>query len=47
MGMFERDTEIYRDRDAFREDYQPDGLVGREAEIDTYRAALQPTRDQR
>ncbi len=42
MGMFERDREIYRDRDAFREDYQPDRLVGREAEIDTYRAALQP-----
>lgn len=42
MGMFERDAEIYRDRDAFREDYQPDRLVGREAEIDTYRAALQP-----
>ncbi|MEZ3118123.1 orc1/cdc6 family replication initiation protein [Halobaculum sp. MBLA0147] len=42
MGMFERDTEIYRDRDALREDYQPETLVGREAEIDTYRAALQP-----
>jgi len=42
MGMFERDTDIYRDRDALREDYQPDELVGRDEELDTYRAALQP-----
>ena len=42
MGMFERDTEIYRDRDALREDYQPAQLVGRDEELDTYRAALQP-----
>lgn len=42
MGMFERDTDIYRDRDALREDYQPEQLVGRDGELDTYRAALQP-----
>jgi cell division control protein 6 len=42
MGMFERDNEIYRDRDALREDYQPEELVGRDEELDTYRAALQP-----
>ncbi|WP_049979434.1 orc1/cdc6 family replication initiation protein [Halolamina rubra] len=42
MGMFERDTDIYRDRDALREDYQPEELVGRDEELDTYRAALQP-----
>ncbi len=27
MPLFERDTEIYRDRDALREDYQPEELV--------------------
>ncbi|ESP86885.1 orc1/cdc6 family replication initiation protein [Candidatus Halobonum tyrrellensis] len=42
MGLFERDTEIYRDRDALREDYQPAELVGRDEELRTYRAALQP-----
>lgn len=42
MGMFERDTEIYLDRDALREDYQPTNLVGRDTELDRYRAALQP-----
>lgn len=42
MGLFERDTEIYKDRDALREDYQPAELVGRDAELDQYQAALQP-----
>jgi cell division control protein 6 len=42
MGLFERDTEIYRDRDALREDYQPEELVGRDDELATYRTALQP-----
>lgn len=42
MAMFERDTEIYRDRDALREDYQPDEVVGRAEELDAYQAALQP-----
>ncbi|XVH33566.1 orc1/cdc6 family replication initiation protein (plasmid) [Haloferacaceae archaeon DSL9] len=42
MGLFERDTDIYRDRDALREDYQPEELVGRDDELGTYQAALQP-----
>jgi cell division control protein 6 len=42
MALFERDTNIYTDRDALREDYQPDELVGRSDELDTYQAALQP-----
>jgi len=42
MGMFERDTEIYRNRDALREDYQPDELVGRDEELERYKTALQP-----
>ncbi|MBV0902818.1 Cdc6/Cdc18 family protein [Haloarcula salina] len=42
MGIFERDTEIYLDRDALREDYQPENLVGRDTELDRYKAALQP-----
>ncbi|RLM53837.1 AAA family ATPase [Halobellus sp. Atlit-31R] len=42
MVLFERDNEIYRDRDALREDYQPDELVGRDEELQTYQAALQP-----
>lgn len=42
MALFERDYDIYRERDALREDYQPDELVGRDEEIRTYKAALQP-----
>jgi len=42
MGMFEPDTDIYRNRDALREDYQPDELVGRDEELDRYKTALQP-----
>ncbi|GGM61855.1 cell division control protein 6 [Halarchaeum rubridurum] len=42
MGLFERDTDIYRDRDALREDYQPAELVGRDEELSTYTSALQP-----
>ncbi|SER38016.1 orc1/cdc6 family replication initiation protein [Natrinema salaciae] len=42
MSLFERDTEIYRNRDALREDYQPEQLVGRDDEIQMYQAALQP-----
>ncbi|WP_232688801.1 orc1/cdc6 family replication initiation protein [Halobacterium zhouii] len=42
MALFERDHDIYRDRDALREDYQPSELVGRDEEISTYKAALQP-----
>lgn len=42
MGMFERDMEIYRNRDALREDYHPDELVGRDEELERYKTALQP-----
>ncbi|SFS90093.1 orc1/cdc6 family replication initiation protein [Halostagnicola kamekurae] len=42
MGLFERDTEIYKNRDALREDYQPEELVGRDEEIQMYQASLQP-----
>lgn len=42
MGMFERDTEVYRNRDALRDDYQPDELVGRDEELSRYKTALQP-----
>ena len=42
MGMFERDTEVYWNRDALREDYQPDQLVGRDEELERYKTALQP-----
>ena len=42
MTLFEPDTSIYEDRDALREDYQPDSVVGRTAELDAYKAALQP-----
>jgi cell division control protein 6 len=42
MALFERDTDIYRDRDALREDYQPEQLVGRDEELQTYQAAFQP-----
>ncbi len=42
MTLFEPDTSIYDDRDALREDYQPDSVVGRTEELDAYKAALQP-----
>ena len=42
MTLFEPDTSIYKDRDALREDYQPNSVVGRAAELDAYKAALQP-----
>ncbi|WP_049904826.1 Cdc6/Cdc18 family protein [Natrialba asiatica] len=41
-GMFERDTDIYHNRDALREDYQPSELVGRDKELERYKTALQP-----
>lgn len=40
--MFERDTEIYLDRDALREDHQPERLVGRDTELERYKTSLQP-----
>jgi len=42
MALFERDTDIYRDRDALREDYQPEEIVGRDQELADYQTALQP-----
>ena len=42
MATFTRDTEIFRNEDMLREDYQPDSITAREDEISTYTAALQP-----
>jgi cell division control protein 6 len=42
MALFERDHIIYQERDALREDYQPEELVGRDDELSTYQATLQP-----
>ena len=42
MALFEPDASIYDDRDALREDYQPEDVVGRSDELDAYKAALQP-----
>ena len=42
MATFTRDTEIFRNEDMLREDYQPDAITAREDEISTYTAALQP-----
>ncbi|GAA0252909.1 orc1/cdc6 family replication initiation protein [Haladaptatus pallidirubidus] len=42
MGLFEPDTNIYRDRDILREDYQPEKIVGRDEELQQYISALQP-----
>lgn len=42
MTTFTRDTEIFRDEDMLREDYQPESITAREKELDNYRKALQP-----
>ncbi|MFA9427654.1 orc1/cdc6 family replication initiation protein [Natronorubrum sp. A-ect3] len=42
MGLFQPDTDIFCHRDALREDYQPDEIVGRDEELQQYIAALQP-----
>jgi cell division control protein 6 len=42
MGLFEPDTDIFRNRDAIREDYQPEEIVGRDEELRQYISALQP-----
>lgn len=42
MTTFTRDTEIFRDEDMLREDYQPKSITGREEELEEYRKALQP-----
>lgn len=42
MATFERDTDIFRDEDMLREDYQPDSITAREDELAVYMSALQP-----
>jgi len=42
MTTFTRDTQIFRDEDILREDYQPESITAREDEIETYKTALQP-----
>lgn len=42
MGPFEPDTDIFQNRDALREDYQPEDIVGRDEELKQYVSALQP-----
>lgn len=42
MGLFQPDTDIFRNRDALREDYQPEEIVGRDDELQQYISALQP-----
>lgn len=42
MSLFRPDTDIFQNRDALREDYQPKEIVGRDEELQQYIAALQP-----
>ena len=42
MATFTRDTEIFRDEDMLREDYQPNSITGRETVLSAYETALQP-----
>ncbi|MFU8867174.1 orc1/cdc6 family replication initiation protein [Natronococcus sp.] len=42
MGLFQPDTDIFRHRDALREDYQPEEIIGRDQELQQYISALQP-----
>lgn len=42
MGLFQPDTDIFRQRDVLREDYQPAEIVGRDEELNQYISALQP-----
>ncbi|WP_323173679.1 orc1/cdc6 family replication initiation protein [Natrialba sp. PRR66] len=42
MGLFQPDTDIFRERDVLREDYQPEEIVGRDEELQQYISALQP-----
>jgi cell division control protein 6 len=42
MTTFTRDTEIFRDEDMLREDYQPESITAREEELENYKKALQP-----
>lgn len=40
--LFQPDTNIYENRDAVKDSYTPDDIVGRDDEIDEYMQALQP-----
>ncbi|AXG09710.1 orc1/cdc6 family replication initiation protein [Haloplanus rubicundus] len=42
MPTFTRDTHIFRDEDMLRDDYQPQSIMAREAELSAYKTALQP-----
>ncbi|WP_128224387.1 orc1/cdc6 family replication initiation protein [Halobacteriaceae archaeon SHR40] len=42
MTTFTRDTNIFRNEDMLREDYQPESITAREEELEDYRKALQP-----
>jgi len=42
MTTFTRDTQIFREEDMLRDDYQPDAITARESELNTYKTALQP-----
>lgn len=42
MPTFTRDTEIFRNEDMLREDYQPKSITAREDELENYKTALQP-----
>ena len=42
MATFTRDTEIFRNEDMLREDYQPDSISGRQSVLTEYKTALQP-----
>ncbi|RDZ39449.1 cell division control protein Ccd6 [Haloferax sp. Atlit-4N] len=42
MGRFTRESFIIRDNDVLRDDYQPETLEERDAELDEYAAALRP-----
>ncbi|APX98678.1 orc1/cdc6 family replication initiation protein [Natronorubrum daqingense] len=42
MALFSPDTDIFCERDALREDYQPEEIVGRDQELQQYVSALQP-----
>lgn len=44
MGLdeFSPDTTIFRDEDVLRDDYQPDELIERDGQLQTYQSALKP-----
>ncbi|SDZ98085.1 ORC complex protein Cdc6/Orc1 [Haloplanus vescus] len=42
MPTFTRDTQIFRNEDMLRDDYQPSSITARESELNAYKTALQP-----